>query len=175
MPVLCSPWHLVWTAPRLSPGLRPPPLCRCAVHTKRQGCEWVPLGATRWRTCHVTKGWSMVHLAQRHKGGGSGPRPPRGTAAELSAPSASSRTRLTQSPSTPAARSRTRQRRVTRRLRSLIIIGESITTLPTYFTAPKVSPCTNCFWLNQPNTTIGAIAINDAADSLAQNNPSGLE
>ena len=44
-----------------------------------------------------------------------------------------------------------------------------------YLTAPKVSPCTSCFWLNQPNTTIGAIAISEAADSLAQNRPSGLE
>jgi hypothetical protein len=23
--LLCSLWHLAWTAPRLSPGLRPPP------------------------------------------------------------------------------------------------------------------------------------------------------
>src|SRR5882672_2192463 len=44
-----------------------------------------------------------------------------------------------------------------------------------YFTAPNVSPCTSCFWLNQPNTTIGAIAISDAADNLAQNSPSELE
>src|SRR5205814_5644614 len=44
-----------------------------------------------------------------------------------------------------------------------------------YFTAPKVSPWTSCFWLNQPTTTIGAIASSDAADNLAQNNPSGLE
>ena len=44
-----------------------------------------------------------------------------------------------------------------------------------YFTAPKVRPCTSCFWLNQPNTMIGAIASSDAADSLAQNRPSGLE
>ena len=44
-----------------------------------------------------------------------------------------------------------------------------------HFTAPKVRPCTSCFWLNQPNTTIGAIAISEAADSLAQNRPSGLE
>src|SRR5207245_3520027 len=44
-----------------------------------------------------------------------------------------------------------------------------------YFTAPKVSPCTSCFWLNQPTTTIGAIASNDAAESLAQKRPSGLE
>ena len=44
-----------------------------------------------------------------------------------------------------------------------------------YFTAPKVKPCTSCFWLNQPNTTIGAIAMKEAADNLAQNRPSGLE
>jgi hypothetical protein len=44
-----------------------------------------------------------------------------------------------------------------------------------YFTAPKVRPWTSCFWLNQPNTTIGAMAISEAADSLAQNRPSGLE
>ena len=44
-----------------------------------------------------------------------------------------------------------------------------------YFTAPNVNPCTSCFWLNQPNTTMGAIAITDAADSLAQKRPSGLE
>ena len=46
---------------------------------------------------------------------------------------------------------------------------------PCYFTAPKVRPCTSCFWLNQPTTTIGAIAISEAADSFAQNSPSGLE
>ena len=44
-----------------------------------------------------------------------------------------------------------------------------------HFTAPKVRPWTNCFWLNQPNTTMGAIAISEAAESLAQNKPSGLE
>jgi hypothetical protein len=44
-----------------------------------------------------------------------------------------------------------------------------------YFTAPKVRPCTSCFWLNQPNTTMGPMAMNEAADSLAQNSPSGLE
>src|SRR4249920_2493164 len=46
---------------------------------------------------------------------------------------------------------------------------------PGYLTAPKVSPCTSCFWLNQPTTMIGAMAISEAADNLAQNNPSGLE
>ena len=44
-----------------------------------------------------------------------------------------------------------------------------------HFTAPKVRPWTNCFWLNQPNTTMGAMAISEAAESLAQNRPSGLE
>src|SRR5215471_12551800 len=44
-----------------------------------------------------------------------------------------------------------------------------------YLTAPKVSPRTSCFWLNQPSTRIGAIASVEAADSLAQNRPSGLE
>src|ERR1700761_1486792 len=44
-----------------------------------------------------------------------------------------------------------------------------------YLTAPKVSPCTSCRWLNQPNTRIGATAIVEAADNLAKNNPSGLE
>ena len=44
-----------------------------------------------------------------------------------------------------------------------------------YLTAPKVRPWTSCFWLNQPKTTMGAMAIREAADSLAQNRPSGLE
>src|SRR5690606_5688427 len=44
-----------------------------------------------------------------------------------------------------------------------------------YLTAPKVSPRTSCFWQNHPSTRIGAIAIVEAADSLAQNRPSGLE
>src|SRR5471032_1936602 len=44
-----------------------------------------------------------------------------------------------------------------------------------YLTAPKVMPCTSCFWQNQPSAMIGAIAISEAADSLAQNRPSGLE
>ncbi|BAR60443.1 hypothetical protein ACVIWV_004552 [Bradyrhizobium diazoefficiens] len=46
---------------------------------------------------------------------------------------------------------------------------------PLYFTAPKVSPRTSCFWLNQPRTRMGAIASVEAADSFAQNSPSGLE
>eukprot|EP01035_Chromulina_nebulosa_P043489 gene43488-58903_t len=44
-----------------------------------------------------------------------------------------------------------------------------------HFTAPKVRPRTSCFWLNQPRMTIGAMAMVDAADSLAQNRPCGLE
>ena len=44
-----------------------------------------------------------------------------------------------------------------------------------YLTAPKVMPCTSCFWLNQPNPTMGAMASSDAAESRAQNSPSGLE
>ena len=44
-----------------------------------------------------------------------------------------------------------------------------------YFTAPKVRPRTSCFWLNQPMIRIGAMAMVDAALSLAKNNPSGLE
>ncbi len=47
----------------------------------------------RWNTHHDRKSWSMVCSAQRHQGGAGGPRPPRGTAAELSTPSASSRTK----------------------------------------------------------------------------------
>src|SRR3712207_259293 len=44
-----------------------------------------------------------------------------------------------------------------------------------YLTAPKVRPRTNWRWLIQPKTRIGAIATVDAADSLAQNRPSGAE
>jgi hypothetical protein len=36
-----------------------------------------------------------------------------------------------------------------------------------YFTAPKVKPRTSCFWLNHPMIKIGAMAIVDAAESLA--------
>ncbi len=112
---LCSPWHLVCTAARLSPGLRPPPLCRCAVHTKRQGCvlewfvaiRWIANRFARaacWFGCGTSvdrqplrRSWSAVYSAQRHEGGVAGHRPARGTAAELSTPSACSRTRLSQS------------------------------------------------------------------------------
>ena len=44
-----------------------------------------------------------------------------------------------------------------------------------YFTAPKVNPRTNCFCVSQPSTMMGATASNEAAESLAQNRPSGLE
>src|ERR1700712_5270095 len=47
--------------------------------------------------------------------------------------------------------------------------------LVAYLTAPNVRPCTSCFWLNQPNTTMGAMASPEAADNLDQNRPSGLE
>ena len=47
--------------------------------------------------------------------------------------------------------------------------------LRVYLTAPKVRPRTSCRWLNQPSTRIGAIASVEAADSFAQNSPSGLE
>ncbi len=46
---------------------------------------------------------------------------------------------------------------------------------PDHFTAPKVRPRTSCFCENQPSTRIGAMARVEAADSLAQNRPSGLE
>ena len=36
-----------------------------------------------------------------------------------------------------------------------------------YFTAPKVRPRTSCFWLNQPTIRIGAMAMVEAAESLA--------
>src|SRR6202011_2602820 len=44
-----------------------------------------------------------------------------------------------------------------------------------YLTAPNVSPRTSCRWLNHPRMMIGAMASVDAADSFAQNRPSGLE
>src|SRR5262249_25443586 len=44
-----------------------------------------------------------------------------------------------------------------------------------YFTAPNVSPRTSWRCDSQPSTTMGAIAIVDAAESFAQNRPSGLE
>src|SRR5690606_39691529 len=44
-----------------------------------------------------------------------------------------------------------------------------------YFTAPNVRPRTSCFWLIQPMMRIGAMARVEAAESLAQNRPCGLE
>ena len=44
-----------------------------------------------------------------------------------------------------------------------------------YLTAPKVSPRTSCRCVNHPRMMIGAMASVDAADSFAQNRPSGLE
>ncbi len=44
-----------------------------------------------------------------------------------------------------------------------------------YFTAPNVRPRTSCFCANQPSTRMGAMAMVEAAESLAQNKPSGLE
>ena len=44
-----------------------------------------------------------------------------------------------------------------------------------YFTAPKVRPRTSCFWLNHPRIRIGAMAMVEAAESLAKKSPSGLE
>ena len=48
-------------------------------------------------------------------------------------------------------------------------------TSPLYLTAPKVKPRTSWRCENQPRIRIGAIAIVDAAESFAQNKPSGLE
>ena len=42
-----------------------------------------------------------------------------------------------------------------------------------YFTAPKVRPCTNCFWQNHPKTTIGPTAAVDTAERRPKNKPSG--
>src|SRR5215212_5723888 len=51
----------------------------------------------------------------------------------------------------------------------------AIGLLSVYFTAPNVSPRTSWRWLIHPKTRMGAIATVDAADSLAQNSPSGAE
>ena len=51
------------------------------------------------------------------------------------------------------------------------MLSSSLVTSP----HQRSGPCTSCFWLNHPNTTIGAIASSDAADNFAQNRPSGLE
>src|ERR1700742_3233552 len=50
-----------------------------------------------------------------------------------------------------------------------------IGSAPVYLTAPNVRPRTSWRCENQPSTMIGAIAISEAADSLAQNCPSGEE
>src|SRR6202034_3004084 len=44
-----------------------------------------------------------------------------------------------------------------------------------HLTAPKVKPRTSCFCENQPRMRMGAMARVDAAESLAQKNPSGAE
>ena len=44
-----------------------------------------------------------------------------------------------------------------------------------HLTAPKVRPRTSCFCVSQPKIRIGTTASVEAADSLAQNRPSGLE
>ncbi len=44
-----------------------------------------------------------------------------------------------------------------------------------HLTAPKVKPRTSCFCENQPRMRIGAMASVEAAESLAQKNPSGAE
>src|SRR6185312_15112084 len=44
-----------------------------------------------------------------------------------------------------------------------------------HLTAPNVRQRTSCFCDSQPTIRIGATASSEAADSLAQNNPSGLE
>src|SRR5882724_11457937 len=44
-----------------------------------------------------------------------------------------------------------------------------------YFTAPNVRPRTSWRWLIQPKMRMGAMAMVDAAESLAQKRPSGLE
>ncbi|KAH0442985.1 hypothetical protein KCU90_g1504, partial [Aureobasidium melanogenum] len=44
-----------------------------------------------------------------------------------------------------------------------------------HLTAPNVRPRTSCFCDSQPTIRIGATASSDAAESFAQNKPSGLE
>src|SRR3989442_15442030 len=60
-------------------------------------------------------------------------------------------------------------------LRMLVSLTVAIARCPPYFTAPKVRPRTSCRWLIQPKMRIGAMAMVDAAESLAQKSPSGLE
>ena len=100
---------MLGSAAVLRGGLWPPtpPLCRCAKHPKRLGGSEVVTGlgtslvtglviglaASRLIANRTYRTLSAVHSAQRHKGGAAGPRPARGTAAELSAPSAVSSTK----------------------------------------------------------------------------------
>jgi hypothetical protein len=96
MPLRCA---------RQAPGLRKGCVCGGGALTKLATLDQVSI-RDAGRTSHIHESRSAVYSAQRHKGGGSGPRPQRGTAAELSTPSASSRTRA--SHGAPPARSRTR-------------------------------------------------------------------
>src|SRR3989442_1188700 len=57
----------------------------------------------------------------------------------------------------------------------LVSLTVAIARCPPYFTAPKVRPRTSCRWLIQPKMRMGAMAMVDAAESLAQKSPSGLE
>src|SRR6266481_3692934 len=54
-------------------------------------------------------------------------------------------------------------------------LAHGLSPFVVYLTAPKVSPRTSCRWVNHPSMMIGAMASVEAADSFAQNRPSGLE
>src|SRR5215210_7936696 len=55
-------------------------------------------------------------------------------------------------------------------------LSETVAIAPLrYLTAPNVRPRTSWRWLIQPKTRMGAIAMVEAAESLAQNSPSGAE
>src|SRR5258705_96195 len=54
-------------------------------------------------------------------------------------------------------------------------LAHGLSPFVVYLTAPKVSPWTSCRWVNHPSMMIGAMASVEAADSFAQNRPSGLE
>ncbi len=54
------------------------------------------VGMRRWNTRYLGRSRAVVRSAQRHKGGIVGPRPTRGTAAELSAPLTGSHTNQAQ-------------------------------------------------------------------------------
>src|ERR671921_2885352 len=57
-----------------------------------------------------------------------------------------------------------------------MLLSETVAIAPLrYLTAPNVRPRTSWRWLIQPKTRIGAIAMVEAAESLAQNSPSGAE